>query len=84
MKHQREVGQVFKRALLIISTSFSACVIVFIILRISRRRGVKRRRVRVGWTDLSTIAKSKAAEACVAIPLLHGVLDFKMSHSCFK
>jgi hypothetical protein len=37
-----------------------------------------------GWTDLSTIAKSEATEACVTIPLPHRIFYFKMSHPFFK
>jgi hypothetical protein len=50
----------------------------------SRRRGVKWWKVQGGWTDLSTIAKSETAKACVTIPLLHRVLHFKLSHPLFK
>jgi hypothetical protein len=84
IKHQKGVVEVFKRALLIIFTFFSACFVVFIILRISRRRGVKRRGVCVGWTSLFAIPKSKFVEACVTVPLLHQVLYFKERHHFFK
>jgi hypothetical protein len=53
-------------------------------LRISWRRGVKQRRVMVGWTGLSTKAKSEAAEARVTIPLLHRSINIKANDPFFK
>jgi hypothetical protein len=72
---------VFKRALLIIFTSFST---FFIILWTSQRMGVKRRRRVQGWTSFSTIVKSEAAEACISMTLLHRIFYYIESHPFFK
>jgi hypothetical protein len=43
----------------------------FILMSLSRRRGVKWRRVRGGCPDHDTTVKAEAAEASISIPLLH-------------
>jgi hypothetical protein len=71
-------------ASLIVFTFFVAFLIVFIIVSMSRWRGVKRRRVRWGWTSRSTIVQSKPTKSCVTIPLLHQVFNLKSSNHFFK
>jgi hypothetical protein len=74
IKHQKEVREVFNKAILTIFTFFSSLFVVFIILR----------RVRGRWTSKSTVAKSETTKACVTIPLMHWVLHLKSSHPLLK
>jgi hypothetical protein len=73
-----------QEASFLIFTFFTAFLVVFIIVSMSRMRGVKRRRVRGRWTSRPTVVKSEAAKACVSIPLLHQIFHFKASHPFFK
>jgi hypothetical protein len=59
-------------------------VLAFIFMGLSRKRGVKRRRVRVRGTGTTVKAVGEAPKAHVSIPLLHGVLRVKMSHPLLK
>jgi hypothetical protein len=56
----------------------------FIVMSLSQRRGVKRRRVRGGCPDHATIVKAEAAEASISIPPLHWSLYVKVSNSFLK
>jgi hypothetical protein len=83
MKHQKEVGEVFKwlhssSSLSSPLSSFSSSLWGW------ARGGESNGGVRAGWTGLLTIAKSEATEASFTIPLLHQVLNFKLSHPLLK
>jgi hypothetical protein len=70
-------------SLIVIFFLFSA-LFTFLIMSLSRRRRIKRRRVGGGFTGHATIIKTETGEISISILLLHQSLFIKMSNSFFK